>query len=281
MAIRIITDSACDIPAEVAAKYNIEVMPIRINFDGEEYLDGVTMNHEQFFDKLIETDVLPKTSQVPPYEYEEKFKEITDAGDSAICITVSSKLSGCYQSANIAVDGFEDKIKIVDSLNACVSMQILVIRAAELRDEGKSLEEIEDALNKEKFDIKLIALIDTLEYLKKGGRISSAVAMAGSVLSIKPVVTITDGEIAVLGKARGSKNANNLLNQLIEKEGKINFKKPFCLGYSGNSSAMLDKYIEDNRALYSEYEGELPVTSIGCAVGTHAGPGCIALAFFV
>lgn len=281
MAVRIIVDSGSDFSAEKQAEYNIEVLPIRINFDEEEYRDGIDMSHDQFFEKLIETDVFPKTSQVPPCEYEDKFKEIIDAGDTAVCITISSKLSGCYQSANIAADGLEDKIKVVDSLNVSVAVQILALRAAELRDEGKTAEEIQAILNRERGEVKIIALIDTLEYLKRGGRISQAAAVAGSVLSIKPVVGVKDGEVVVLGKARGSKNGNNLLNQLMEKEGKINFRKPFGLGYTGISRALLDKYIADSKALYAEYEGELPVSSIGCAIGTHIGPGAVALAFFV
>jgi DegV family protein with EDD domain len=280
MAVRIIVDSGCDIRQEEAKKLNLEILPIRTAFGDEEYLDGVTMTHEQFFEKLIESEELPKTSQVSPYEYEEAYKKVKEAGDTAVCITLSAKLSGCYQSANIARDGYEDCIFVVDSASVSIGEQILTRLALRLRDEGKSAAEIAAELDEKKQTIRLIALLDTLEYLKKGGRISSAAALAGSVLSIKPVLAIENGEIAVLGKARGSKNGNNLLKEMVKKAGGIRFDLPYALAYSGLSDAMLKKYIEDSKELYECDPEELPITTIGCAIGTHVGPGTIAFAFF-
>ena len=279
MAVRLIVDSACDLKAEQIKEYDLTVLPIKIYFGEEEYLDGVTLSHEEFYKKLIEFDKIPTTSQIPPFEYEAVFKEIKKAGDEAVCITLSSKLSGCYQSANIALDGYEDCVTVVDSNNVSIGEQILVKYAVRLRDEGLSAGEIVQALEEKKKDIRLIALLDTLEYLKKGGRISAAAAMAGAVLSIKPVIAIEDGEVVVLGKARGSKAANNMIKQLIQKEGGINFDMPYTLAYSGLSDAMLLKYVEDNKELYKDKE--LPISTIGSAIGTHAGPGAIAAAFFI
>lgn len=280
MAVKIIVDSGADFTPERAKALGIEILPIKTMFGDEEFLDGVNMSHEEFFEKLIESDQMPTTSQVAPFEYEEVFERIKQAGDTAVCITISSKLSGCYQSANIAIDGYEDCIEIVDSNNVCIGEQILTLRAVNLRDSGKSAKEIADTLNEEKNNIKLIALLDTLEYLKKGGRISTAAAIAGSMLSIKPVIAIENGEVVVLGKARGSKNGNNMLIQHIQKSGTIDFDRPFSLAYSGLSDSLLQKYIRDSKALYEGYEGELPVSTIGCAIGTHVGPGAIALSFF-
>ena len=229
MSIRIICDSASDITKEMAQKWNVTVLPIKTIFGEQEYLDGVNMTHQEFFEKLIETDELPTTSQIAPYDYEQVFKEIVEASDTAICITLSSKLSGCNQSAHIAGDDYPENIFIVDSENVCVGEQILVELAVKLRDEGKSAREITEILNKEKKNIHLIALLDTLEYLKKGGRISGAAALAGTLLSIKPVIGVENGEVTMLGKARGSKNANNMLMSLIEKEGGINFDKLYGL----------------------------------------------------
>lgn len=280
MAVRIISDSGCDIVPELAQKWNVEILPIKAMFGDEEFLDGVTMSHEQFFEKLIESEKMPTTSQIPPFEYEAKYKEIKEAGDTAVCITLSSKLSGCYQSANIALEDYEDCITVVDSNNVCIGQRILVEMAVRLRDEDKSASEIAEILNQEKNNIKLIALLDTLEYLKKGGRISATVAMAGSLLSIKPVIAIEGGEVVVLGKARGSKNGNNMLKEMVKNTGGIRFNDPICLAYSGLSDALLQKYIEDSRELYDMPKEELPISSIGCAIGTHVGPGAIAVAFF-
>lgn len=281
MAVQIIVDSACDITIEKATELGITILPIKTRFGEEEFLDGVNMTHEQFFERLVESDCLPTTSQVSPFEYQTVFHQIRESQDTAVCITISQKLSGCFQSANIARADYEDCIEVVDSNNVCVGEQILTMRAVELRDEGKSAKEIASILNEEKKNIRLIALLDTLEYLKKGGRISAAAALAGSVLSIKPVIAIEDGEVVVLGKARGSKNGNNMLKQLIKKEGGINFDMPSVLAYSGLSDSLLKKYVEDSAELYEEHKELLPISTVGCAIGTHVGPGAIAAAFFV
>lgn len=280
MSVRIIVDSACDIVQEKAKELEIDVLPIKTMFGDEEFLDGVTMTHEQFYEKLIESEQLPTTSQVPPIEYEEAFKKIKEAGDTAVCITLSSKLSGCYQSANIALEEYEDCITVVDSENVCLGEQILVMLAVRLRDEGKSATEIAEVLNVEKKNIRVVALLDTLEYLKKGGRISAAAAMAGAVLSIKPVIAVENGEIVVLGKARGSKNGQNMLKETVKKAGGIRFDMPYTLAYSGLSDALLRKYMEDSKELYDCTPEELPVCTVGCAIGTHVGPGAIAVSFF-
>ena len=281
MSVRIICDSASDITKEMAQKWNVTVLPIKIIFGGKEYLDGVTMNHQQFFEKLIETDELPTTSQISPYDYEKAFREVVEAGDTAVCITLSSKVSGCNQSAHIAVEDYSEQISIVDSENVSIGEQILIEMAVKLRDEGKTAQEIAEILNKEKKNIRLIALLDTLEYLKKGGRISSSVAFAGTLLSIKPVITIENGEVKMTGKARGSKNGNNMLIKIVEQEGGINFNKPYSLAYSGLSDELLQKYITDSERLYAGKTEQLPVGTIGSTIGTHAGPGAIAVAFFI
>jgi DegV family protein with EDD domain len=280
MRIRIITDSASDITQEEAKAWGVEVLPLKTIFGGEEFLDGVTMDHETFFQRLIESDVMPTTSQLSPYEYGLVFEEAAKAGDTAVCITVSSKLSGCFQSASIAAEDYPGVILPVDSATVCVGQRILVQLAAALRDEGRSAQEIAAALETEKRNIRLIALLDTLEYLKKGGRISAAAAIAGSLLSIKPVIAVEHGEVVVLGKARGSKNGSNMLMELVQKEGGIRFDRPFCLAYSGLSDRLLQKYIADSAALYQGHTEALPISTIGSTIGTHVGPGAIAAAFF-
>lgn len=278
----IVTDSASDITRDYGKKLGVEILPLKTIFGEEEFLDGVTMNNEEFFEKLVETDVFPHTSQIAPAEYEEVFKKALEKYDSVLCITLSAKLSGCHQSANIAKEEFGDKVVLIDSNTVTIGERLLVERACILRDEGKDIEEAKEILESEKNKIRLVALLDTLEYLKKGGRLSATAAMVGTVLSIKPVIAVEDGEVKVLGKARGSKNGNNMLTQQIDTSGGIDFDMPYCVAYSGLSDALLKKYMKDHESLFKDHIAidDIPVASIGSTIGTHAGPGAIAVAFY-
>ena len=277
MKTRIIVDSTADLFTEL--KSRVDVVPLTVHFGEEEYLDGVTIDHKTFYEKLIESDVLPTTSQATPDSFIKEFQKIKENGDSAVVITISSKLSGTYQSAVIAAEDF-DNIYIVDSGSAAIGSGILAERALKLADDGMNAREIAKLLNEEKEKIVIIALFDTLEYLKKGGRISKTAAFAGSLLNIKPVLSVIDGEITVLGKARGSKMGNNLLVEEIEKVGGVDFEKPVLLGFTGLSDALLLKYIEDSKYLWEQGLKDIRYTAIGSVIGTHAGPGAIAAAFF-
>lgn len=276
--VNIIVDSTADITEDV--KERLTVVPLTLRFGDEEYIEGVTIQKKEFYQKLIESDVLPKTSQAAPADFEDVFEKIVAAGESAVVITLSSKLSGTWQSAMIAAREYEDSIYVVDSRSVAIGAAILAKLALRLVDEGMGAREIAERLEKEREKICLIAMLDTLEYLKKGGRISAAAAFAGGVLSIKPVVCIREGEIVVLGKARGSKQGNNLLVSEIRKTGGIDFTKPILLGYTGLDDTLLQKYIEDSKALWEEGISSLETTMIGSVIGTHAGPGAVAVAFF-
>ena len=280
MSVKIVVDSACDLSPSTAESLGLTFLPLRTILGTEEYLDGLTLTPREFYEKLIETDLTPTTSQIPPADYEAAFEKIVADGDTVLCITVSSTLSGCYQSANIAAERFGKSVVIVDSENVTVGEQLLVMRAVQLRDENWNAWEIAEILNHEKKRIRLIALLDTLEYLKRGGRISSTVAFAGALLSIKPVIALVDGRIEMLGKARGSKNGNNKLIELVKSSNGIDFDKPFMLAYSGLSDALLQKYISDSHELYEGKTSYLPVCCIGSTIGTHAGPGAIGVAWF-
>ena len=277
MRVRIIVDSTADLAPEL--KNRVDVVPLTVHFDSEEYIDGVTITHEDFYNKLVESDVLPSTSQATPASFDKVFREVEAAGDSAVVITVASQLSGTCQSARIAAEDY-DNIYVVDSGSVTLGAGILAEYALRCADEGMDAARIADLLETKKEDICLIAMLDTLEYLKKGGRISAAVAFAGGLLNIKPVINVKDGVINMLGKARGSKQGNNLLMQEIGKAGGIDFSMPILLGYSGLSDSLLQKYIADSAALWQDGVDSLRYTSIGSVVGTHAGPGAIAAAFF-
>lgn len=279
MAVRFIVDSACDILPEDCQALGIVHLPLTVVFGETEYADGVNLSHREFYERLIEGDTLPTTCQIPPSVFEAAYKEVTQNGDTAVVVTVSSKLSGTYQSACIAAEEYEGKVFVVDSENVAVGERILILRGLALVAEGLNAAAVAAALDEEKKQIRLIALLDTLEYLKKGGRISSAVAFAGGLLAIKPVVAVENGTVSLVGKARGSKQGNNLLRELVSKHG-IDFDRPMYLAYSGLSDALLQKYIEDSAELWQEQIDALPIASIGGTIGTHVGPGAVAVAFF-
>ena len=279
--IKILIDSASDIDMQEAKTLGVDMIPMQIQFGDTEYLDGINLSHREFFEKLIESNEIPKTSQINEFRFVEKFEELTRNGNEVIAITMSSKLSGTYNSAVAAAKKFSGKVWVVDSLNVCIGERILCQYAIRLVQERcLSISEIVDELNEKKTKIELLAVLDTLKYLRKGGRISSVAAFAGEMLSIKPVVSVTKGEVKLVGKAIGSKKGNNLLNQLVDNCGGIDFAMPFALGYSGLSDDYLKKYLNDSEKLWKNETDSVPYFMIGSTIGTHVGPGAIAVAFF-
>lgn len=278
MAVRIITDSGFDVPD--ASDARLTVLPLSITFGDTTYADGVDLTNDRFFELLIESDELPKTSQATPYAYAQIFERVRAAGDEAVVITLSSGLSGTYQSAVTAAADYPE-VHVVDSKNVTIGQGVLVQYALRLADEGRGAAEIASMVESARERLVLLALLDTLEYLRRGGRIPKSVGAIGELLSIKPVIGVRDGEVVMLGKARGSKNGRNLLHQEVEKNG-IDFAMPVLIGYSGLSDKLLRKYLEDNRVTWEDKvaEEDLPITSVGATVGTHVGPNAIALAFF-
>lgn len=279
--IKILVDSASDLEQQDASELGVTVLPLQIRFGSEEYLDGVSLTHREFFEKLIETDELPQTSQINEYRFDEVFASLTADGSEVIAITLSSKLSGTHASAVKAAKKYAGKVIVVDSLNACIGERILLEYAVRLVGEGKlNAAQIAAELDEKKGKIQLLAVLDTLKYLRKGGRISSVTAIAGEMLSIKPVISVVRGEVKLVGKAMGSKKGNNLLTQLVRDCGGIDFTMPYVLGYSGLSDAFLQKYIRDSESLWKGYTDHVPYHMIGSTIGTHVGPGAIAVAFF-
>lgn len=280
MSVRIITDSASDMsPAEHPA---LSVLPLSVTFGTDVYMDGVDIDHQRFYEMLVERDELPKTGQVNPYAFSQAIAEACEAGDEAVIITVGAKLSGTNQSARTALaEAPGGDVYVVDSNNVTLGERVLVEYALRLVDEGRSAAQIAAAVEAVRDRVVVIGLLETLEYLVRGGRLSAAAGAVGTLLNVKPVVAVEDGLIVQLGKARGSKNGRNLLNQKVEQAGGVDFSMPLALGYTGLSDAVLKKYIEDSAALWAGHtEGELPVHIIGATIGTHVGPGAVAVAFF-
>ena len=277
MCVRIIVDSSTDVSEKYREK--IQFVPLTVRFGDKEYLDGVEISKHQFYEMLVESDALPTTSQATPAAFAEYLESVASAGDSAVVITLSSKLSGTYQSAVLAAEDYPN-IYVVDSQSVAIGTGVLAQYAVELAQQGMDAEEIAQVLTQQREKVCVVALLDTLEYLKKGGRISKTVAFAGGMLNIKPVVTIQDGAVALIGKARGSRNGNNLLVEKIREAGGVDFERPVLLGYTGLSSALLEKYVDDSKALWADHVDKLDGCLLCSVIGTHAGPGAVAVAFF-
>ena len=281
MGIRIITDSGSDIRQATAAKWGITVLPLSVRFGEEEFLDDVTLTADELYTRMIETGELPGTSQVPPYNYELAFRDAAEAGDSVICITVSSGLSGCYQSACLAAKNFPDQVSVVDSLTVCASQYVLVRYAEGLVRMGKSHEEIVQRLERNKKRLHVISLVDTLEYAFKGGRVSLAAKIAGGLLKVKPIITSDEeGKVKVLGKARGQKNGFRLFTELVEKTGGIDFSLPVCMAYSGLTDDNMQAYMKEEAQLFQGNENQVYKIQFGATVGSYSGPDAFAIGFF-
>ena len=279
MGVRIVLDSTANFRKDLADRFTI--VPLSVNFGENSYLDGVEINNDEFYNKLTTSEIMPTTSQPTPDAFEKVFKEITDAGDEAVVLTISSRLSGTFQSANIAKEEFEGKIFVVDSYTVAIGIGALCEYALQLADSGKSAAEIAEILETEKEKIRVFAVVDTLEYLKKGGRVSAAVAFAGGLLNFKPVIAIADGVVQSLTKGRGNKAANSLMNQEIEKSGAIDFERPFVIGYTGVESDLMQTYIAENLDVWGGDASKVHTAQLGSVVGTHAGPGAVAVGYFV
>ena len=277
MSVRIITDSTADIrPALVG---QIPFVSLNIRFGEEEYSDGVTMSRKEFYEHLQVCKELPATSQPSPELFAEAYEAVLNAGDEVIVITISSKLSGTFQSANIAAMDFDNGVYVVDSENACIGAGVLAEYAKQLADSGMSGADIAATLNAEKKNLRLFATLDTLEYLVRGGRLSRVAGVAGGLLNIKPVITINGGSIEVVGKARGMKQGNAMMLKEIEKSGGIDFTKPVLSGFTGLSDDLLQKFLAEAQAKMGS-DMALDSTIISGTIGTHVGPGAYTVAFF-
>lgn len=277
MSVRIIIDSTTDVSE--AYRSRLHIVPLTVRFGDWELIDGVTVSRQKFYELLVESDALPTTSQATPADFQREYERAKLAGDEAVVLTISAKLSGTYQSACVAAQEYSN-ITVVDSGSATIGAGILAEYAVDCAERGMTAEEIAARLEARRSDVCVIALLDTLEYLRRGGRISKTAAIAGGLLNIKPVISIENGEVVMAGKARGSRQGNNLLIQKIRENCGVNFDLPVLLGYTGLSDALLKKYIEDSRAIWEEHSEALSCVQVGSVVGTHGGPNAVVAAFF-
>ena len=279
MAVKFIIDSASDLLPSECKKLGVTHVPLTVRFGDKEFADAVDLSHKKFYKMLTSgKEEHPTTSQVTPAAWASAMEEVVENGDTAVVITLSSKLSGTYQSACIAAEDFEGKVFVVDSMTATIGERLLLQYGMELVNEGLDAATVAAKLDTVKDRVCIYARLDTLEYLRKGGRISSATAVVGSMLNIKPLIGVQDGVVANVGKARGPKAADKQLRELIAKSGGIDFSKPLCAAYSGNEDDNLKTFLADSTELLCNTEA--PIATVGCVIGAHVGPGAVAMAYF-
>ena len=277
--IRILTDSASDILPAEAEQLGVTVIPLNVTLeDGTVLRDGIDMPPSEYYTHLASCRKLPTTSQPSPELFEKFYLEAAAAGDEVLGIFLSHELSGTYQCAKLAADiANVDNVLFVDSASVCLGEALLVRLAVQLRDAGKTLVQIATDLEHAKEHLHLVAAIDDLKYLRKGGRLPAAVAVAGGMLGIKPLITIREGKVAMAGKARGLPGAYVALFKKVEELGGISQSFASVAGYTASTREVqpIQNYLQEN--LHLE---EPLVRQIGCVIGTHTGPGAFGLAFF-
>ena len=273
--IRIVADSSCAITREEAQKLNIEIIPLPIEIDNQNYLDGINLTTEEFYKKLTECKNLPTTSQPSPLEFIERFEQAKQSGDSILVITLSSKISGTYENACLYKKEIEySEIEIVDSLTTIGAMKMIVQEAIKQRDKGLNVHELADYLNKFKLRTKIWGAIDTLEYLYKGGRLSGATKIIGTMLNIKPIISVIDGYVKMVDKKMGIKNALDCIFNL-SINGNIDKSYPVCVQYSYNK----ERALKLEQMLHDAGITDTYIEEISCVVGTHIGPNGSAIVY--
>ncbi len=277
MGIRIITDSTSDISPEEAKQLGITVIPLKVIFGEKEYREGIEISIGEFYEKLVKAEKLPTTSQPSPDDFLSGFQEVKEAGDSAVVILIAGKLSGTLQSATIAKELVEyEDIHIVDSLNATTGLRLLVNHALKLAGEGKSAAEIAKILDKLKERLVLFAIVDTLEFLHKGGRLSKSSTIIGSLLKFKPIIQLKEGALHVAGKERGTNKGIAKLLELIREYGAPDGSYPVYFGYTAEDSKGRMLLESVNKEFKLKHTQLYPV---GCVVGTHVGPGACVITY--
>lgn len=274
---RILTDSTSDYSLEEAKELNIDIISLSVVIDGKEFKDRVDLSPDEFFERLTQCEDLPSTSQPSPKDYFDYIEKAKKENETLIMILLSSEISGTYQSACMAKELSEyDNVYIIDSLNTTIGLKLLVDKAIQLRNEGKSALEIVEIIENMKHKVRLFAVVDTLEYFYKGGRLSKASAVAGTLLKLKPIVGLKEGKLDVFSKARGISKATKEILPFIN-ESSIDINESIYYGYTGNCDQM-DKFA----FVFEEAYGikDIPIIAVGPVIGTHAGPGAKVIAYF-
>lgn len=277
MAVRFIIDAGSDLTQAQAQALGVALIPMTVRFGTEEFRSGLDLSNNEFYDKLAAATELPTTSQPTPFDFQQVYQQIREAGDQAVVLCISSALSGTYQSATIAAADYSECVYVVDTKAVSVAQRILLDYAISLKNHGASAKEIAAELEKKKESVCAYGAVDTLEYLIKGGRLSKTAGAVGSMLGIRPVLCLSNGALAVAGKARGVKAAIAMTHKLIEEIG-VDHSMPVGIGYTGKDPSVVKPYLEASNSVWA---GEtIPVYNVGSTVGTHTGPGLFIVGFF-
>lgn len=277
MAIQFICDSTCDVDKEEAARIGLKKVPLKVVFAEEEFLDGDNLEAEEFYRKLVNSEKLPTTSQPSPEAFLQHFEEAKAAGNDVVCLVISSKLSGTYQSAMIAKEMAEyDRIFVIDTESASPGVQYLLSKGMEMSAEGRTAEEIVSWIEENKKRVHIYFAVDTLEYLYKGGRLSAAGKNVGTLLNLKPLIVLQDGVIHVAAMARGNKSAWEKMVKLMEADG-VSFQDGYYACYTGEKALTGDffEFLEKRTGKKADKS-----VAVGSVLGVHVGPGVRAVAGF-
>lgn len=274
--IRIITDSLCDLTMEHAKELNIDILPLTVRFGETDYKCGIELTNEEFYEKLENSSDAPSTAAVNPYEFEEVFQKYVDAGDEIVAILFSKHMSATFQSALIASENINsDRIHLIDCENGAMGQSLLIETAVSMRDAGLSAQEITDQITALLPRCKTYIVIDTMEYLKRGGRISKSVALIGSLMRLHPVVQVVADGAKPLDKVKGKKSCNAwLINKLKEKPADTDYR--LVIGHS-NAPDRAETFKE--RLREAGITNDIFITCIGPIVGTHIGPNCLGIGY--
>lgn len=273
--LQIVVDTTSDVLPEEAKKLGILSLPLKLSFDSEVFTPGVDMTNEEFYDKLKNSKVLPRTSQLNSYDYLDVIKPLIEHGDDVFVMCLSSKMSGSFQSLEQAAKEIDSaKIKIFNTEAVTFAYKALVYEAIKLRELGYDLAKLEEAMQNLKTKVKMFAVVDNVNYLIKGGRLSSAAGFLVKTLHIKPIVKIVDGELKVVAKAIGHSAARKTLSSLLQNMDK---SKTILIGHSNDieKGQLMKSYLEKECAIKVDDYCE-----VGPIIGTHAGPGCVGIAYF-
>jgi len=283
MAIKILSDSGCDLPKEIIEEYNIDILPIIVNKDDKEYLDGVTIQAKEVYDGMRRGEVF-KTAQIPPHAFKDKFLEYAKNGETVIYLAFSSGLSGTYQTALFVKESILEQypdfdLEIIDTKAASGGFGLIVYHIARMAKEGKSKEEILEAIEFYKDNIQHIFTVDDMEYLFRGGRVTRTQAFLGGLLSIKPILTVVDGKLVPLEKARGKNKVFKIMLDLMRERAKeANLKEQLICITHGDD---LEGAMKFKELIKEEFGSEsFLINMIGAAIGAHSGPGTLSIFFF-
>lgn len=273
--IKIICDSLCDLDKSIVEQNDIEMIPLTVIIEDKEYRDGIDISKDDFYKKLRNENVYPKTSQVTYGQFKEVFEKYNEEGTSILYIAASSSATGTCQSAIMAKNDIDGDIRVFDSQQVCYGIARFVIEAVKLRDEGKNIDEIVEALEEMKDKVFVMFCTDTLEYLKKGGRISSTKAAIGNILNIKPILYVKDGLVSQLSQVRGKKNLVSKMIELAKDECGDLAGQTAYVGYTDNDEDEINKFID---CIKEElHPDNIELFQIGTGIGTHSGPGAMGM----